>query len=68
MLFIKCLFNSGEVIVFENDLRKVRKLEEEHVPRRYELFQRALKDFFKSPENKCNIIVKYTILQDFRSN
>ena len=57
-MFVKRLVNSGEVIVFENDLRKERKLKKEHVPRRYELFQRALKDFFKSPENKFNIIVR----------
>ena len=56
--------------MFEKELRKERKLKEEHVPRRYELFQRALKDFSKSPKNKCNLdlIVKYTILQGFRSN
>ena len=57
-MFIKSLVNSGEVIMFENDLRKVRKLEEEHVPRRYDLLQRTLKDFSKSPENKFNIIVR----------
>ena len=54
MLFVKRLVNGGEVVMFENDLRKERKLKKEHVPRRYELFQRALKDFSKSPENKFN--------------
>ena len=58
MLFVKRFINSGEVIVFENDLRKERKLKKEHVPRRYELLQRALKDFSKSPENKFYIIVR----------
>ena len=58
MLFIERLVNSGEVIMFENDLRKERKLKKKHVPGRYELFQRALKDFSKSLENKFNIIVK----------
>ena len=51
MLFIEEQVHNSEVIMFEKDLGKERKLKEEHVPRHYELLERALQDFSKSPAN-----------------
>ena len=48
MLFIEEHVHNSEIIVFEKDLGKEWKLKEEHVPRHYELLERALKDLSKS--------------------
>ena len=48
MLFIEEHVHNSEIIVFEKDLGKEWKLKEEHVPRHYELLERALKDLTKS--------------------